>query len=160
MILIRLRRFNRNGLPPSLCRKPSPPSYLMNNYLLPIMLCLQYGHLMMWAEQMDPNLVNMRLMERLLPQKSPILHITDLFFVLLLIFRSQLPGTNTGWHSYWDCIDVVWILSYLDSGPDAHWSHIIPFILLSRTSHTQHVGWGCVTSCVGLHKDRSSVLPV
>lgn len=80
-----------------------PPSYVMNNYLLPIMLCLQYGHLMMEAKQMDLNLVNMRLMERFLPQKSPILHITDLFFLLLLIFWSQLPGSHLG--LYWCGLD-------------------------------------------------------
>lgn len=112
VILTRLRRFNRNKVPPSLYRKPC--------YLLPIMLCLQYGHLMLWTEQMDLNFVNMRLVERLLPQKSPILHMTDLFF-LLLIFWSQLPGSHTGTHTgtllMWFGSVFSWTVTPMFTGP-------------------------------------------
>lgn len=109
---------NRNRVPALLCRKPSP-SYVMNNYRLPVRLCLQQGLLMMWAEQLDTDMVNIRLVEIFQQKKSPIPHIRFLIFILLINFCSQLPGTLPG-------IDF-----FLFTWTVAHWSNIR---LLFRTS--------------------------
>lgn len=63
VLLTQPRCINRSRVPALMCRKPSP-SYVMNNYRLPVRFCLQQGHLMMWAEQMDTDVVNIRVFNR------------------------------------------------------------------------------------------------
>lgn len=124
VLLTRPGCINRNRVPALPRRKPSP-SYVMNNYRLPVRLCLQQGHLMMWAEQLDTDVVNIRLVEIFQQKRSPIPHISCLIFILLIIFCSQLPGTLPG---------TVLMSIGLFTETVAHWSNIR---LLFRTSYTQ-----------------------
>lgn len=124
VLLTRQGCINRNRVPALLCRKPST-LYFMNNYRLPVRLCLQQGHLMMWAEQLDTDVVNIRLVEIFQQKKSPLPHIRCLIFIFLIIFCFQLPGTLPG---------IVLISIGLFTWTVAHWSNIR---LLFRTSYTQ-----------------------
>lgn len=124
VLLTRPGCINRNRVPALLCRKPST-LYFMNNYRLPVRLCLQQGHLMMWAEQLDTDVVNIRLVKIFQQKKSPLPHIRCLIFIFLIIFCSQLPGTLPG---------TVLISIGLFTWTVAHWSNIR---LLFKTSYTQ-----------------------
>lgn len=123
VLLTRPRCVNRNRVPALLRRKPSP-SYLMNNYRLPVRLCLQRGHLMMWAEQMDTDAVNIRLVEIFQQKKFPIPHIRSLSFILLIIFCAQLHGT---------ALISIGLLTWTA----AHWSNILFTELGLRLWHIQ-----------------------